>query len=162
MTRIEVVSVDRWREWREVRLEALREAPDAFSSRLEDWQGPNDTEERWRARLRDVSFNAIALVEGRPAGQASATAVDEGATELISMWVAPFARGLGAGDDLIKAVIDWAYRENASRIVLGVRQANTHAIALYRRHRFLEADCATVPIGDPTCEIPMVRELSRS
>jgi ribosomal protein S18 acetylase RimI-like enzyme len=157
VTRIDVVSVDAWSEWREVRLGALREAPYAFSSRLADWQGANDTEERWRERLRAVPFNAIAMVDGRPAGQVSATAVDEGTTELISMWVAPFARGADVGDELINAVIDWARREKATRVVLGVRQTNAHAIELYRRHQFVETGGASAPIGDPACEIRMVR-----
>ncbi|WP_433718687.1 hypothetical protein ACQP2Y_30745 [Actinoplanes sp. CA-051413] len=37
--------------WRELRLEALREAGYAFGSQLADWQGDGDREERWRARL---------------------------------------------------------------------------------------------------------------
>jgi ribosomal protein S18 acetylase RimI-like enzyme len=155
--RIDVLSVDAWSVWREVRLEALGDAPYAFSSRLTDWQGANDTEERWRGRLRDVPFNAIAAVEGRPAGQVSATAVDDGTTELISMWVAPFARGAGVGDAMINAVVDWARREHATRIVLGVRQTNAHAIELYRRHQFVETGDASTPIGDAACEIRMVR-----
>ncbi len=70
----------------------------------------------------------------------SATALDgDGTVELISMWVAPFARGRGVGDALIAAVIEWGRRERAARIALDVVESNEHAVALYRRHRFIDA-----------------------
>lgn len=54
---------------------------------------------RWRARLSTVAFNVVANLNGMPAGMVSATVANQDATiELISMWVAPFARGHGVGD----------------------------------------------------------------
>lgn len=94
MTSLRVIRADDWRAWRELRLEALREAPSAFGSTLAQWQGDGDTEARWRARLSDVPFNAIAEFDGTAAGIASGTALSvDGTVELISMWVA----GLRAG-----------------------------------------------------------------
>jgi hypothetical protein len=43
-----------WRQWRELRLAALAEAPAVFGSTLADWTGEGDTEDRWRARLSSV------------------------------------------------------------------------------------------------------------
>ena len=63
-----MLTTDEWRLFRELRLEALREAPYAFGSTLESWQGDGDTEERWRDRLNNVPFNVIAYLEGVPAG----------------------------------------------------------------------------------------------
>ncbi len=60
-------------------------------------------------------------------------------TELVSMWVAPFARGHGVGDALIEAVVSWAKKQRANRVVLAVRNDNTHAISLYRRHGFIDS-----------------------
>lgn len=68
----------------------------------------------------------------------------EGAVELISMYVAPFARGSGVGDALTNAVIEWAARQGAIRVTLAVREANRLAIALYRRNGFVDAEN-----GDP-------------
>ncbi|HEX5569527.1 MAG TPA: GNAT family N-acetyltransferase, partial [Streptomyces sp.] len=51
MIEIRTVTSDDWALWRELRLAALTEAPHAFGSRLADWQGAGDREERWRARL---------------------------------------------------------------------------------------------------------------
>lgn len=63
-----------WRQWRELRLAALAEAPAVFGSTLADWTGEGDTEDRWRARLSSVPFNAIVTCDGEPAGMVSATA----------------------------------------------------------------------------------------
>lgn len=137
MISLRVISADDWRAWRELRQEALREAPSAFGSTLAQWQGEGDTEARWRARLTDVPFNAIAHTDGTAAGIASGTALSpDGAVELISMWVAPFARGRGVGDALIDAVVQWARTQRASRVTLAVVPQNMHAIALYTRHGF--------------------------
>lgn len=46
-----MLTPDDWPIWRELRLAALAEAPQAFGSRLADWQGEGDREERWRDRL---------------------------------------------------------------------------------------------------------------
>jgi GNAT superfamily N-acetyltransferase len=99
-----------WRLWRDVRLQALEDSPQAFSSLLSDWQGVGDVEIRWRKRLEDVPFNVIAFVDGRAVGQVSGTAVDgRRSVELISLWVAPDARGTGVGTALIEAVAEWAH-----------------------------------------------------
>lgn len=131
------ITADEWRAWRDLRLEALREAPYAFGSTLAEWQGAGDTETRWRARLADVPFNLVAYLDGTAAGIASGTAVTaDGIVELISMWVAPFARGRGVGDALVTGVVQWARDSHAKHISLAVVPGNTHAIALYRRHGF--------------------------
>ena len=51
MVELWVVTPEAWRTWRELRLAALAEAPYAFTSRLADWQGEGDREDRWRERL---------------------------------------------------------------------------------------------------------------
>ena len=48
---------DDWQLWRELRLAALAEAPDAFGSTLAEWSGAGDTEQRWRTRLHGVALN---------------------------------------------------------------------------------------------------------
>lgn len=137
MIEVRVLGSGDWCVWREMRLQALAEAPDAFGSTLAEWQGAGDTEERWRKRLTDVPFNLLAQMDGKPAGMVSATALDATDTvDLISMWVAPFARGRGAGDALISAVMEWAAREGARRVALDVVASNEPATGLYRRNGF--------------------------
>jgi GNAT superfamily N-acetyltransferase len=68
-----------WRIWRELRLAALADAPDAFGARLADWQGDGDREERWRARLQiPGGEDYVAYVDGRPVGMASGVPAEDG------------------------------------------------------------------------------------
>jgi GNAT superfamily N-acetyltransferase len=148
------IGVDDWPLWRKLRLQALEEAPYAFSARLADWQGEGDTEMRWRGRLSDVPFNITAAWQETGAGICSGTALNpDGSIELISMWVAPFARGHGVGDALVNAVIEWAYEQRASRVTLGVLEGNERAAAFYRRHGF-------IPVG-PSARIVTERRMAR-
>lgn len=158
MIELKIVTPDGWPEWRRLRLEALRDAPHAFGSTLADWQGEGDTEQRWRNRLMSVEFNVTARVGGMSAGMASGHRQQDG-IELISMWVAPFARGTGVGDRLVGAVVDWARREGASRVLLSVKADNRPAMRLYGRHAFVDAGPS--PESDPgaTPERLMIRSL---
>jgi ribosomal protein S18 acetylase RimI-like enzyme len=122
-----------WQLWRTLRHRAPAEAPAAFGSTLAEWSGPADQESRWRARLSDVPLNIVCRLDGDPAGMVSARVADNGAVELISLWVAPGARGRGVGDVAVRAVLDWAGRRP---VELSVKIDNAAAIALYRRHGF--------------------------
>ncbi|WP_280698470.1 GNAT family N-acetyltransferase [Kitasatospora sp. GP82] len=138
MIELRVLTPDDWALWRELRLAALAEAPYAFGSRLADWQGEADREERWRGRLEiPGSHNILAQLDGRPVGMASGIPTEqEGVAELISMWVSPAARGRGVGDMLIGEVARWARRQKAGLLSLAVMPDNAHASMLYRRNGF--------------------------
>ncbi len=147
-----VLTPDEWAIWRELRLAALMEAPDAFSARLADWQGDGDREERWRARLGiPGSYNLAAVFDGRPVGMVSGLPANaDGLVELISMWVGPGARGQGVGDRLMRAVEGWARRSGAKGMRLAVMAGNEPAVALYHRHGY---------VGEPAPEgeYPLVK-----
>lgn len=138
MIDIRVLGADDWQVWRRLRLAALGEAPYAFASRLADWQGPSDTEERWRARLAGShTHDLVAEDGGGPVGMASGiTTAAPDTVELISMWVAPPARGRGVGDALIAGVELWARRLGAGTLRLSVAEGNAAAAAVYRRNGF--------------------------
>jgi ribosomal protein S18 acetylase RimI-like enzyme len=137
--RVDALTAEDWQRFRALRLAALRDAPYAFGSTLAEWTGEGDREERWRARLTEVPFNLIAELDGNPAGMVSATPPDaDGMVLLISMWVAPFARGRGVGDALVDAVTTWARQQGAAGVMLAVRVTNPHATALYRRRQFVD------------------------
>ena len=136
MIETQILRVDDWPLWRRLRLEALADSAAAFSSTLAEWTGSGDTEQRWRARLSHVPFNAVIRLDGAPAGMVGAYVRADEAVELISMWVAPFARGQGIGDAAVRAVLDWA---NQREVVLSVTADNTPAIKLYHRHEFVDA-----------------------
>jgi ribosomal protein S18 acetylase RimI-like enzyme len=145
-----LLTADDWREWRALRLRALAVDPAAFGSTLADWSGPGDAEERWRRRFADVPVNLLLEIDGEPAGMVAAVPADD-AVELISLWVAPEARGRGVGKAAIGAVVELA---GSRPVVLSVRAANAPAIALYTR-------CGFVDDGvDP--EDPRERRMRRS
>lgn len=147
MLEVRILTPDDWPLWRELRLAALAEAPAAFGSRLADWQGDGDREERWRGRLELAgSHNLVVLLDGTPVGMASGVPAEgaDGEVELISMWVSPAARGRGVGDLLIERIAAWGASAGAHRLVLAVVPDNAAARALYRRNGFAE----TGELGD--------------
>jgi ribosomal protein S18 acetylase RimI-like enzyme len=136
---LRMLTADDWPVWRQLRLAALAEAPYAFGSRLADWQGDGDREQRWRDRLSlPGSYNVVALLDGQPAGMVSGVPTGDGrVVDLISMWVAPGARGRGVGDELVRAVERWARQARAALVQLSVADGNAAAAALYRRNGFV-------------------------
>ena len=150
---LRVVSPDDWVLWRELRLTALRSAPEAFGSSLADWV--DATEDAWRTRLNAVPFNVIAEDNGVAVGQASGLTVGEDGAELISMWVDVSHRGSGVAAQLMEAVCGWASGIGARHVRLSVRGTNARAIRSYRTNGF---EVAAAP-GDEPAEIVMVRSL---
>ncbi|MFJ6168073.1 GNAT family N-acetyltransferase [Micromonospora orduensis] len=142
MIEIRVLTPDDWPTWRELRLAALAEAPAAFGSRLADWQGDGDREQRWRDRLSiPGSHNLVAVLDGRPVGMSSGVpTADPLVMDLISMWVHPDARGRRVGHLLLDTVAQWARGSGADRLRLSVMPDNARAKALYRRAGFTGTD----------------------
>lgn len=132
---------DDWRAWRSLRLAALAEAPAAFGSTLAEWTGDADTEQRWRSRLASVPLNVALTLDDAPAGMVSATAPGlDRAVHLISLWIAPFARGRGVSDAAIDYVLTWARAEHGVvTVALSVKADNVPAIRLYQRHGFADS-----------------------
>jgi ribosomal protein S18 acetylase RimI-like enzyme len=135
MIDVRTVVADDWQRWRDLRLAALADAPQAFGSRLADWR--DAAEDRWRERLSiPGSVNLVAWLDGEPVGMASGVPEPGGAAELISMWVAPPGRGHGVGDALVRRVVQWAAASGARELRLSVADGNDPAAGLYRRNGF--------------------------
>lgn len=138
MLELRTLGPDDWPLWRELRLAALADAPDAFGATLAEWSGEGDREERWRARLSiPGAHDLVAFLDDAPVGMVTGVPTDDaGLIELISMWVSPAGRGRGVGDRLIQAVERWAAGQGAAAVRLSVMIDNPNAIALYERHGF--------------------------
>lgn len=136
MTAITIVRVgpDDWREFRQVRLASLVDAPAAFGSRYADWLDAEES--RWRKRLTDVAFTVVARDADGPVGVVSGVD-DEAAVELISLWVAPDHRGTGLADRLIGEVVSWAGRRDKPTCLM-VRDDNAAAIRAYAQAGFVD------------------------
>lgn len=153
--RIHTVQRRDWRDYQEIRLAALKDAPSAFAS---TWQEEASlTAAQWRDRARraqdgetltmvvavDDTGHWVGLAGGYRPGSRGAD------TELISMWVAPQCRGSGIGMELVCAVVAWAEGHGASTIGLWVNAANQPAISLYERAGFVRTGEADKLPSDP-------------
>ncbi|GAB7033800.1 GNAT family N-acetyltransferase [Streptomyces sp. NPDC021749] len=80
----------------------------------------------------------VARRDGETAGCAGVRLLDARTAELKQMFVRPAQRGLGGGGELLRAAETAAARLGAERLRLDTRLDLTEAIALYRRHGFVE------------------------
>jgi len=132
-----------WEAFRDVRLAALEDAPAAFGSTLEIERGR--AEAQWRARLEGRT--QFVAREGDRIVATVGCRDEDGAVELVSMWVAPEARGSGVADGLVGAVLDVARERGHGTAVLWVADGNRAAERLYERHGFARTGHAQ-PIDD--------------
>jgi RimJ/RimL family protein N-acetyltransferase len=128
---VRVLSPDEWRLWRELRLRALADAPDAFGSTLEREQG--HTEEDWRIRM--TSGSVVAFVDGVPAAIGSSFPVRDGWQQVVAMWTDPAYRRRGLSILVLDVVVDRALAEGR-RVVLDVARGNPAARRAYERYGF--------------------------
>lgn len=155
--RIERLQSGGGERWRSIRLSALSEAPYAFGTTYaEAARWPTA---RWEAQVVEFA-TFIAVVDGRDIGVARAAHhTQSDVRELISMWVAPAARGQGIGAQLIESVATWAKASGATTLVLDVVTANAAAIARYERSGFVR--CAGDALGGcAPGELRFVRSLT--
>jgi GNAT superfamily N-acetyltransferase len=149
---------DDWQALRDIRLEALRDAPTAFGSTYE--REVQRGQEHWLARIAcGGTFLAYVpeVCATEPAGLIGGYQEDPLTVELVSMYVRPRARGHGVGEALVATVIDWATERSATSVHLWVTETNSHARALYER-------CGFTPTGErqPLPSDPSIGELAMS
>lgn len=125
---------------RKIRLRALQNDPDAFSSSWGDVsQWPP---ERWTTQIKEMTtlVAAIETAQGsRDVGMVRSAhdTTNDHVRWLISMWTAPDARRIGIGTALILQLIEHLKLDSALVLRLDVAQHNTGASALYKRMGFL-------------------------
>lgn len=145
---------DEWQTYKAIRLAALTADPGAFGSTLERAQKLTDVD--WRTRLETSPF-FIVEINGKPAGLVGAHRRDDH-VELISMWVAPHARGRGLAAALIDSVLAWAGGEGFSEVRLWVVEGNVAAARAYQKSGFAATGrLKPVRDGEATIEQEMAR-----
>lgn len=147
---IRVAREEEWQRVRDLRLRALRSDPRAFGAYLHEEE--HQPEAFWRGRLADP--RATTFLAGDRLGLCTLLAVEgEGErAELVGMWVAPEARGVGVGGALIEAALAHARERKLSRVGLWVNVEMTGAMRLYERAGF-------EPVGDA---VPGTRDATRT
>ena len=142
-----------WEIWRQLRIEALADAPYAFTEPLARAQ--SKTEADWRAWWSDdvnCGPRLIGLLDGAPAGMC-AICFPEGFDRrplLISMWTSPKARGRGLGRALLNACVKYCEQAGHPRLLLGVVEDNLPALRLYESHGFVETGDSEPLDDDPS------------
>jgi ribosomal protein S18 acetylase RimI-like enzyme len=163
--RIQVMQASDWREYRDIRLTALKDAPSAFASTWQ--QEAARSPEEWRERAERSQDGQAQIIVVAVDDNGSWTGLaggyrpgDDGAdAELISMWVAPDCRGGGVGHALARAVVSWAEEHGDSVIGLWVNAANRPAISLYERLGFRRTgDVGPLPSDPSQREFRMIRK----
>jgi GNAT superfamily N-acetyltransferase len=130
-------------KYRALMLEAYENAPDAFTSTPEERAA--EPEAFWVRRIADptglsVAFGAFEGTDlvGTVALELSAKLKTRHKALVIGMYVAPSARGAGAGRALLAAAIEYAEgREGVLRLNLTVTDGNEPAVHLYRSAGFV-------------------------
>jgi GNAT superfamily N-acetyltransferase len=158
-----VISVRRlgesdWQIYRDIQLASLTDAPDAAWLTYDE--AARRSEADWRDNLAGRAQFAVLLDEVAVGTAGGWVKEDAASPELISMWVSPDARGKGAGDGLVGAVLEWATGERCRRVGLWVLEGNEPAERLYRRHGFRRTGRRQViPRDASLIEVEMVVEL---
>lgn len=135
------IRVNEWPEYRGIRLQALRDSPDAFGSTFEAEVLRTDAD--WSARIAAsissgfdralFAFNhdqLCGLVWCKSSSSAHKT------VDIFQMWVEPASRGSGASRALLNEALAWAEGMNAHRVRLGVTAADSPAMRLYKAYGF--------------------------
>jgi ribosomal protein S18 acetylase RimI-like enzyme len=149
-----------WQVHRAVRLAMLLDTPLAYGSTFAREIG--FTDDLWQERMDD-STSWLALDGDLPVGSATLFRFpeqdpDEGC--LVAMWVAPHARGAGAADALVTALLDHAGASGLRRVTLDVADGNHRAAAFYRRLGFTTTGrTGTLPQNPQVTEFEMERLL---
>lgn len=139
MAAIRALTKDDVAAYRELRLEALRDSPEAFCSSYEEESVLPVN--RFEARLQDNSIFGAFSDDGRLIGMVgfsreSRAKRAHGAT-LFGMHVSSGARRQGVGGALLDHALDFARRSGGVRTIkLSVMTANQEAFRLYRSRGF--------------------------
>jgi GNAT superfamily N-acetyltransferase len=156
--RVRELERDEWALFRELRLRALADSPDAFARRFVDEQAQPDA--HWIRLTESVTMPGgqvmlVAEDEHRPLGLAFGLFDKEHAKtgHVGGMWVEPEARGKGAGQALLAAVIEWACTRRLERLILWVTEGNEPATRLYERLGFADTGLRDALQSNPTLRI---------
>ncbi|WP_165960589.1 GNAT family N-acetyltransferase [Actinocrispum wychmicini] len=105
MNNVTLAGPDQWSAYREIRIAALTDSPEAFGSTLDRELGLAEAE--WRRRLAD-SHTFFGHRDGKLQAIATGITLPDGDGELVGVWTHPSARGTGLSAEVVGAVVTWA------------------------------------------------------
>ena len=127
---------ERWKECRDLRLQALQKDPIAFSSSYEEEKDLSEHE--WRQRIKNALF---AIINDTPVGMVvmivESLSDNEDIASIYGLYVNSACRGKGIGNQLLtEAMISLKKLETLKKIKLSVNCEQKHAITLYEKLHF--------------------------
>ncbi len=128
--------------YRSVRLESLKESPEAFASTYE--AALERSEESWSQQADNSSTGSdratFIILADHPVGVAALyrnpEKPDEG--EMIQVWVSPEHRGGPLAGELMSALFQWASQNDFRIIMAEVTPDNSRALRFYEKHGFVQ------------------------
>jgi ribosomal protein S18 acetylase RimI-like enzyme len=166
---VRVLAEDDWDTYRQMRLAALKESPQAFVSTYDEELTYD--EDFWRLRMRrstrllavrdEDNVGVVSLGDAQPINDDSDLQVSQRVAELFGMWVDPQARGTGVAWRLVDAAAAEAREQQRTHLMLWVVVDNGRAVAFYSSYGFRPSDSRRPVRTDETLtEMAMVLPVS--
>ena len=161
------LTVSDWRDFKELRLRALRSEPQAFCStfsREAAW-----ADEKWRQRLQDVEIRRgwifFAKLDeelvGMIGGFRNEEDKQERRAEIWGMFVDEQARRKGVGEALVRRLlVELGKEADIDTVLLEVHVNQDPAIRLYRKLGFKQVETEEITFGDGVRSSAIVMEKS--
>lgn len=150
VTTVREVGGEDWRAWRDIRLRALQDSPDAFGSTYA--REVDFVEADWRRRLEDPDAVSVLAFHGTaPIGMGAGFSDLPGWLHVVAMWVDPGARGRGVAQSVLDTIHRWA-EARGLRLHLDVSTTNPGARRAYERYGFTVTG-ETRPLRDGSTEL---------
>lgn len=159
--------VEEWQAYRDLRLRALREDPQAFSSTYA--AAVESAEAAWKKRLEEArqgerGWLLFAREHSRLVGMIGAY-IEDNATDtvtIVSVYVPREERGRGISVRLMESILGKLSRKPALKTAkLAVNKDQVAALSLYRKFGFRETGSEPLRMGDGSLaeEVTMQRRL---
>ena len=137
MVEIRKLPADRWMDYRNLRLEALKSDPSAFGSSFEEEE--TLTEDEWRRRIQNVLF---AISDDSPVGMivyaVSGRSKTKHIAEIFGVYVSNDYRGHGVGTRMLeRALLQIRKNRGIIKVKLTVNPEQIPAVKLYRKAGFV-------------------------
>ncbi len=155
MSNIEIISLkpEEWMQYKDLRLRALKEDPQAFGSTYED--NSKHPDKYWQQRLEDTinkntQWLVFANLNGKLVGMAGGFAEKEpDNAHVIAVYVIPEARGKGISKQLMKELIARiTTNKSIKKITVDVNPEQEAAYNLYKNSGFTVTKKYKLILGD--------------
>lgn len=130
--------------YREIRLQALKEAPYAFLTTYDSAVQRSD--DMWKQQVFGAATGADQAIfiafseENVPIGLAALyrSSAEHKSGEMAQVWISPEYRKRGIGTELLEKIIQWGKENDITEIEARIMAGNEQAVAFYKKNKFTE------------------------